>query len=110
VSKLAPKQRRQSQLSDIAKAVLVSRQGANLMSTHPVPSPAVENVIANIKEIQLEKEKTLSAKDDRLAPPKSSLGRALQQAAAMGSESHGTAMTDTPLPSGPSTAPGSPRL
>jgi hypothetical protein len=68
VSKLAPRKRRQSQLSDIAKAVLVSRQGAKFMSTHTLPPPAIEDVIPSIKESQLEKAKTTVSKDDRLAP------------------------------------------
>lgn len=79
------------------------------MSTHALPPPAIEDVIDSIKEVQLEKAKAGNSKEDRLAPPKSSLGRALQSVA-MGSQSHGPAMNDTPLPSAPSTAPGSPRL
>ncbi|EHL03080.1 putative 6-phosphofructo-2-kinase PB17E12.14c [Glarea lozoyensis 74030] len=89
--------------------VLVARQGAKLMSTSALPPPAIEDVAENAKQVQLEKDKPVASKDTLLAPPKSSLGRALQ-AVAMGSQNHGPAMNDTPLPSAPSTAPGSPRL
>ena len=50
--------------------------------------------------------------DSLLAPPIPTLGHGLQ-AARMGSQGHdgmGHALSDTPLGSAPSTAPGSPRL
>ncbi|KAG9233471.1 putative 6-phosphofructo-2-kinase PB17E12.14c [Amylocarpus encephaloides] len=75
--------------------------------------PPLTATITCIRESNFHKKNENLPNDNRLAPPKNPLGRALQ-AVAMGN--HATlngmphALNDTPLPSAPSTAPGSPRL
>lgn len=65
----------------------------NEKSFAPLPQPAI-------------------AHDSLLAPPTSSLGRALQSVrmGSQGQDEMGHTFSDTPLGSAPSTAPGSPRL
>ena len=109
---IAPRRRRQSQHSEIAKAVLSSRSAAKIMAGTMLPPP-LDETITCIRQSSSHKKHENIPDDNRLAPPKTSLGRALQTAA-MGN--HATlngiprALNDTPLPSAPSTAPGSPRL
>ena len=68
-----------------------------------------DDSITNINEKDFALPKPAISHDSLLAPPISSLGRALRMGS-QGQDGMGHTLSDTPLGSAPSTAPGSPRL
>jgi putative component of membrane protein insertase Oxa1/YidC/SpoIIIJ protein YidD len=94
-----------SQHSDIARAAMSNRINSTM------PNRDDDN-ITNITEKSFALPQPAISHDSLLAPPISSLGRALQSVrmGSQGQDAMGHTLSDTPLGSAPSTAPGSPRL
>jgi hypothetical protein len=95
-----------SQHSDIARAAM-----SNRITSPTMPNRDNES-ITNINEKDFALPKPAISHDSLLAPPMSSLGRTLQSVhlGSQRADGMGHTLSDTPLGSAPSTAPGSPRL